>query len=370
MNRAVLILLLTVFMFAACAAQPPGGEETVVLLPVVPEAPQLQLARAAFDAWAHANRRTRNATFRLVQVGSVRSAARERFIVTIPSSWKGPNAIASRDAFMAEARELFDLAVRDARARSLGTPAAIPPVQTSIVTIPDRDSRDVRWAWTSRARVTHAAVVCDQSASGGGSACTPAAVLRVLDAWIPNSVAVGSSFRVWIVGRSIADARRVFTINTPDIPSVADRASYILGARNELAGALARHGTRTGSDVAGAITAAVTELAGRAGAKDLYVLSDLRLSAGPFTFDRDVPSPEVFVRWLVSERLLPNCRDVAITACGMHFRTTPGTATFDARRDAEVRAAWMAAFAAMRAASVEIRGTCETEGFIDQKGGV
>jgi len=368
MNRAALALLLSVF--AACAAQPPRVEETVVLLPVVPKAPQLQRARAAFDAWAHANRRTRNTTFRLVQVGSVRSAARERFVVTIPSSWKGPNAIASRDAFMAEAREIFELAVRDAHARSLGTPAANPPVQTSIVTIPDRDSRDVRWAWTSRAGVTHAAVVCDQSASGRRSACTSASVRRVLDAWLANGgLAAGSSFRVWIVGRSIADATRVFAIDTPDRPTIADRAVYLLGARNELAGALERHATSVGSDVAGGITAAVTELSGRAGAKELYVLSDLRLSAGPFSFDRDVPSPEAFVRWLASERLLPNCRDVAIIACGLHFRTTPGTATFDARRDAEVRAAWIAAFAAMHAASVEIRGACETERFIDQKGG-
>jgi hypothetical protein len=366
MNRAGLFLLVGVL--AGCAAQPPRVEETVVLLPVASEASDLQRARTTLHNWLHANRRTPNATFRLLQVGSARSAVRERFSVTIPPSWKGPNAVANRDAFVAQARELFDLAVREGDGRALGTPSAIPPLQTRVVTIPDRDSRDVQWTWTSRASVTHAAVLCDRSASGSGSACTPAAVLRVMDAWLPNGIAAGSSFRVWIVGRSIADATRVFTIDTPDLP-IADRVAYLLGARNELAGALARHAARAGSDVAGAMTAAVTELSGRAGAKELYVLSDLRLSAGPFSFDRDVPSPESFVRWLAAEQLLPNCRDVAITACGLHFRTTPGTATFDATRDAEVRAAWMAAFAAMHAASVEIRGTCETEGFIDQRGG-
>jgi hypothetical protein len=320
-----------------------------------------------FDEWLLANRRTRNATFRLLQVGHARSSGREWFAVTIPPSWKGSNAIVARDAFFAQARVLFDLALRDGHSRSLGSRASIVPIQTRIITIPDRDSRDVRWAWTSRTRVTHAAVVCDRSASAGDSACTPDAVLRAMDGWLSsNGIAAGGSFRVWIVGRSIADATSVFSIDTPD--PVADPAVYLLGARNELAGALARDVPR-GSDVTGAITAAVAELSGRRGRKALYVLSDLRLSAGPFSFDRRVPPTDEFVRWLTTEHLLPDCSDVAITACGLHFRTTPGTAAFDATRDAEVRAAWMAAFAAMRAASVEIRGACETERFIDLKGG-
>ncbi|HEX2062500.1 MAG TPA: hypothetical protein VHK90_17300 [Thermoanaerobaculia bacterium] len=365
MNRAALVLLLLV----ACAAPPPRVEETVVLLPVAPETAHLRRARIVFDEWLLANRRTRNATFRVLHVGEARSSGRERFAVTIPPSWKGTNAIAARDAFFAQAGELFDIALRDGRALSLGSRPSIAPVQTRIITIPDRDSRDVRWVWTSRARVTHAAVVCDRSPSAGRSACTPDAVLRAMDAWLAsNGIAAGVSFRVWIVGRSIGDATSVFIIDTPDLP-IADRAVYLLGARNEIAGALARDVPRVGSDVVGATTAAVAELTGRRGRKALYVLSDLRLSAGPFSFDRRVPPPDEFLRWLTAEHLLPDCSDVAITACGLHFRTTPGTATFDASSDAEVRAAWMAAFAAMRAASVEIRGACETERFIDPKGG-
>jgi hypothetical protein len=162
---------------------------------------------------------------------------------------------------------------------------------------------------------------------------------------------------VWVVGRSI-DARRVFAVESPD-GGIAQRAAYLLAARNELRLVVDQPRPDAGSDIAGAIAVAGSDLAAKRGAKRLVLLTDLRQAAGPWSFDDAVPAPRTFVRWLEAEHLLPDCSGIRVTACGVHFSTTPGgRRPFDARRDHDIRSVWTASFQAMRAASVEICDAC------------
>jgi len=326
-------------------------------------------ARAAFDAWVSVNSHTHGATFRLLEVGPSRSALRERLTVTVPAAW-GPNAVASRAAFAAQARELFNAAILGREARSLGTPALTPTAATSITVLPDLDSRGKRWTWTTPRRPSHTRVLCDVSASTVGVACTPEAGLHAFDAWLPGAMAPGSSFRVLLVGTSI-DARSIFDVEVPELP-LADRIGYLLGARSELADTLRQPHCCAGSNVVGALTVAVSELSDRRGDKNLVILSDMRECAGPWSFDRQrVPEPRAFVAWLRSQHLLPDCGGmIRVTVCGLHFGTTPGEKRFfRARDDSELRTLWTQVFRAMHVQSVAMCGACNADAFADPNGG-
>jgi hypothetical protein len=301
-----------------------------------------------------------------MQVGPTRADVHKRLVVTIPRSFGAPNAVANRKAFMARARELFDVAMRGNDAGSLGSPSAAGPTSVHIITIPDRDSRGVQWNWRETSDAAHVGVICDVSPSTSGIICTSQTLLHAIDNWLPEAVA-GASFRVWIVGKSI-DAKRIFLVESP-VEDSAQRAAYLLAARNELRHVLDEPQRNAGSDIAGAITVAVSDLASKRGTKRLFLPTDLRLTAGPWAFDNSVPQPREFTRWLDAERLLPDCRNIRITVCGVHFSTTPGERPFDARRDAEIRAVWAEAFRAMRAASVEICSVCDADAFRPHNGG-
>jgi hypothetical protein len=363
------VILLFAASLAACGAHPPRAEETAVLLQRAPRRADVVRAGAAFDTWVSVNSRIHGSIFRLLEVGPSRSALHERLTVTVPAAW-GANAVASRTAFAAQARELFAAAIGGREPRSLGTPAATPPAATSITVLPDLDSRGKRWTWTNSRRMSHARVLCDFSASTAGVACTPEAVLRKFDAWLPGATAPGSSFRVVLVGTSI-DAPTIFDLDVPEL-RLADRIGYLLGARSELTDTLRQPHCCAGSDVVGAIASAVSELGDRQGAKTLVILSDMRESAGPWSFDRHVPeSAPAFVSWLRSEHLLQDCGGaIRVTVCGLHFGTTPGEEhSFRASDDSELRTLWMQVFSAMHVQSIAMCGACDADTFADPNGG-
>ncbi len=330
MNRLIVFVLAA--SVVCCTAHSPHPEETAVLLPLAPSASDVHHAQAAFDTWVRSGR-IPGAGFRIIQVGPTRT-----------------------EAFMARARELFDIALRGNDAGALGSPALAAPPTVNVVTLPEHDSRGTRWTWDASRRASHTAVLCDVSPSTSGTACSAQYLVRALDTWLAETSG-GGSFQVWVVGRSI-DARRVFDVESPD-EGIAQRAAYLLSARNELRRVLDQPQPDAGSDIAGAIAVAVSDLAAKPGAKRLVLLTDLRQSAGPWSFEDAVPAPRTFVRWLEGEHLLPDCHGIRVTACGVHFSTTPGGGCpFDARRDHDIRSVWTASFQAMRAASVEICDAC------------
>jgi hypothetical protein len=366
MNRLLGVLL--VASLAACMAHPRRAEETAVLLPPAPSTSDIQRARATFDRWLGA--RVPGACFRVIQVGQTRTDVRERVAVTIPASFGAPNAVANRNAFMTRARELFDRALRGGDAGALGSPppSSLPAVH--VVTLPDHDSRGVPWHWDAAGGPSHAAVICDVSPSTSGSACSAGSLTGAMDAWLGSGAPAGASFQVWIVGRSI-DARRVFEIESLEDDGIANRAAYLLAARNELAHVLERPQPDAGSDIARAIAVAVSDLASKRGTKRLFLLTDLReIAASRWFFEDAVPSPREFVGWLENERLVPDCRGIRVNVCGAHFSTTPGAPPFDARRDHDIRSVWTAAFHAMHATSVEICDACGPDAFRAENGGM
>jgi hypothetical protein len=363
MNRLLGVLLAA--SIAACMPHPPRADETAVLLPPAPSTSDIQRARGTFDQWLGA--RVPGSCFRVIQVGQTRADVRERVAVTIPRSFGAPNAVANRYAFMTRARELFDTALRGDDAGTLGSPPPSAPAATHVVTLPDRDSRGIPWTWGA-ARPSHMAVICDVSPSTSGSACSGESLTGAMDAWLEEKASAGASFQVWIVGRSI-DARRVFEVESPD-DGIANRAAYLLAARNELVHILERPQPDAGSDIAGAIAVAVSDLASKRGTKRLFLLTDLReIAASRWSFEDAVPSPREFVGWLEKERLVPDCRGIRVNVCGVHFSTTPGAPPFDARRDHEIRSVWTAAFHAMHATSVEICDACGPDAFRAENGG-
>jgi hypothetical protein len=305
------------------------------------------------------------AAFRLYRAGSSRSDAQPICAAEIPSSWGAPNAVANKAAFIVRTRQAFRAALTATHTASVQAPAST--TSTTITVLPPLDSRGIRWTFSATGSPLHVATACDVSPSDAGVACTTSTLVQSYDAWVSRGAVVGSTFRVWIVGADIGSAQQAFEVTTPDLP-LADRVAVLLAARQELASILARTPPRAGSAVAETLTAAITDLAGRRGAKRLYVLSDMRqTTAGMWAFDQRIPASRTFVEWLASERLLPDGHEIAIQVCGLHFAPAPGHASFDARRAVELKEVWGSAFSAMGAASVAIHGECDAETFTNQE---
>lgn len=366
MNRATIVLLVAT-VFGCAAGTPDRSQETTVVLAAIPTAGEQQQIVVAFDAWLDAHLRTPDATFRLLQAGRDRVSARTPFVAVIPRSWGAPNAVANRGAFVARQRQLLRAVVAGRPAPNL--PLLVPASPSPhIVTLPVLDSRGVRWVWRSNGAPSHAANVCDVSPSAAGIACTPQSLVHSFDRWVPSALPVGSTFRVWTVGTTISNAMCAYSVQTPELP-LAERITFLLSARNELAHLFERLPPHAGSAVAEAMTVAVADLATRRGTKRLHVASDLRQTSGPWAFDRRVPTANAFVRWLAAERLLPDCGSIVVSICGAHFGAAPRHPPFDARHGAELRSVWTRALAEMHVASVDICSECDAEAFLNHGGG-
>jgi hypothetical protein len=343
----------------SCTMPPRRAEAVTVLLARIPLREEQDRTRVELDTWLTRGLRTPGASFVVLQAGSDRRSATTIFSAVVPASWGAPNAVANRERFAATARRELAQAFSGGRT----APSTVARGTSSrLVTLPELDSRGVRWTWITPATPVHDAILCDVSPSAAGVSCTSASLLHAFDAWAPRALTPGATLRGWIVGTSVSTATCVFAVETPDLP-IAERAAYLLGARQELARALDHVPPHAGSAVAEALTVAVTDLAGRGGAKELRVLSDLRQSSGPWTFDRAVPSPREFARWLAAERLLPNCTGITVSICGLHFGETPNYLPFTAREAALVRDVWTNAFAAMHAQVVGMCSECDANAF-------
>jgi hypothetical protein len=361
MSRAFIAAAFALVVMACTAPVTHRGQETAVLLPVATTAADQEQATAEFERWAEASIRTPGAVFRLLQAGRDRRGARVRFVAAVPRTWRS-NAVANRAAFVARERQLFRTAMIDPNAVSTnGTRGAASP---HLVVLPTLDSRGLQWTWPAPEGPSHAVDVCDASPSDLGIACTSRSLLYTYDAWLPSALAVGSTFRIWIVGTTISNAACTFAVQTPELP-VADRVAYLMSAREEIAHIFDHLPPHVGSAVIESMSVAVADLATRRGTKRLHVLSDLRETSGPWAFDRQVPAPGAFCRWLAAERLLPDCRSITVTICGVHFGAAPRRPPFDARRDANLRAVWAQVLAAMHVASAEICGECDAEAFMN-----
>jgi hypothetical protein len=359
----MMLLLLGLLGCGVPAVQQPV--ETCVVVPVQPSPVDLREATDAFERWVETSVRTPGAIFRVLRLGRARAGVQTAFVEVVPQSWGAPNAVANKRAFVTRIRQRFRELI--ARSGAGAVNVVLPPTSKATVEVlPRMDSRGMRWTWNAGPKA-HTATVCDVSPSVQGSACTPASLLESYDVWASQAITVGSSYRVWIVGASIATAKETFEIDTPDLLAT-DRIAYLLSARNELEDLFNPLPAHTGSAVAGAITAAVSDLAPRRGVKTLRILSDLRETSDAWAFDQRVPEPQAFVGWLASERLLPDCRGIAISVCGLHYTSAEGQPPFDARRGAEIRDVWTEALSAMHPRALRMCGACDAEAFSNDGG--
>jgi hypothetical protein len=318
-----------------------------------------------FDRWLPRSVRTPGASFEVLEAGSDRNSATARFSAVIPRSWGAPNAAAHRERFCTEARQRLQRAFLRQGTAVAAVPLSTGEASPRLMTLPELDSRGMRWTWNAPSAPVHEAVICDVSPSAAGRSCTDASLLHAYDGWAGRALTTGSTLHIWVVGRSISTASCMLAVETPDL-SLAGRAAYLLGARHEVAAALRAGPPCAGSAVAETIAVAVADLASRAGAKDLRVLSDLRQTSGPWSFDRRVPTAPEFLRWLAAEHLLPDCTGISVAVCGLHFHDTPTFPAFSARQGDQVRRVWELAFAAMHARVRTVCSACDAAAFFDE----
>jgi hypothetical protein len=361
MTKTCLGLTLIVAALACVGpAVRPAGEMALVL-PRLPLPAELEKASVAFEDWLRASVRQPGTVFRVLRVGADRYGVQTAFLSNVPQSW-GSNAVAKRDAFAVRERARFRAFIvgRSIPVLRIGPVAA---GRTQLTILPSLDSRGRSWTFEESTVPSHTATLCDRSPSAAGIACSATSLGYSYDAWLPGALARGSTFCVWIIGKDADTTTRIFEVRTPDLPR-AERVAYLLSARNELASLMAATPRGAGSAVAEAITVAVLDLAPRGGQRALWILSDLRQTSGPWAFDRRVPEPRAFLRWVKDERLLPACPGIEITACGLHFSTTDRRAPFDVRRGVAVRELWSAALALMRPrTAAAIFSACDADAF-------
>lgn len=355
-------LLITALVALGCAPPRAKNENLAILLAAPATRSEREAVRVQFADWLSHSVRTPGATFEVLEAGCERGQTSLLFAAVIPASWGAPNAVANRQRFVATMQRDVVVAMQGGRPRHYDVASPSP----RLVTLPTLDSRGARWQWIQPSGRVHHAILCDVSPSATGVSCTPASLLHAVDAWVVHGLAPRSTLRVWIVGTSVSTVRPVFVVDTPELP-IAERAAYLLGARRELARVLEHASPYAGSAIAEALAVAATDLASRDGAKVLRILSDLRQSSGPWTFDRAVPPPHEFVRWLAAERLLSNCDGIVVSLCGIHFGATPKYPPFTARQGALVRDVWTHALTAMHARVLGMCSECDAEAF--QTGG-
>ena len=361
--RKMFIGTLLLISLLGCGAPAARSGETALVLPLVALPAETQQATVAFDDWLVASVRLPGAVFRVLRAGADRGGAHTVFVSIVPQSW-GSNAVAKRDAFAGGERGRFRAFVAG---RTIPIPRMIPAAERSQVTVlPPLDSRGRRWTWRDGKVPSHTAALCDRSPSATGIACTATSLRYSYDAWLPGAFASGSSFHVWIIGKDASTTTRMFEVHTPELP-MADRLAYLVSARNELARFTDFNPPGAGSAVAEAITVVALDLVGRRGKHSLWILSDLRQTSGPWAFDRRVPTASAFLRWLKDERLLPQCPDMNVSVCGLHFTTTDNRMPFDVRRGIALRELWTAAFAVMRPRAVAICSECDANAFTNQE---
>lgn len=317
-----------------------------------------------FNEWIGEAVSRPHSTFTIWQVGENRKDSHLYFRACVPETW-GPGVMEAKAAFVKAVRE--KVSARHAgslvgeRCSASGSPTTgIQRIRVLGIgsNMPDNWKR-----LSSQPEATkplHTAIVCDRSSSTLGIACNPDGLIGAFDQWLAESgVAKGASISLYIVGSSRDTTKRAFTLRVPDT-ELGERFSFILGARAELNPALATDAGPNASALAEAISVAVNELRERKGRYRMIVLSDSRqFTPGVWNFERSIPTPEGFIKWLKETNLSVNLNNVAVIACGLHNQRGPGARAFDGTHSKLVRDTWEHSFRAMGATDVTMLATCE-----------
>jgi hypothetical protein len=334
------------WLLVGCGARPPREPAHAAVVCVEQACTAEGLERAsAFERWARPALHRKGSTFSIWEVTG--GEPHRSFAACIPEQW-GAQVTRAMAAFLREGRD---------RAAQGGEvlPAGCGREQPIVAELLLLDGKQRRLLRPSPAPL-QLAVVCDRSDSTLGVACDAARLLPIFDDWIARSGgSAGSSFTLVGVGHT-RDSAEILLRAVASEPSAPERVARLVVARSRIARAL--ENAPDGSAIAEATSVAAEELSHARGDRELLVLSDLRqVTRGFWNFEVEVPAPASFVRWLTDRQLLVRL-DASVKVCGFHHRRAPGARPFDARLSNAVKAAWAAAFGAMKVRKVELSGDC------------
>ena len=324
-------------------------------------------AVAAFDAWIsdHQALYRAGSTFSVWLAGNTRTAYSCRSVVRIPTSW-GANVLGTKARFVQTARGLIEdgfISGTTARWPEDAAPPGVSDPGTHRVYLLSKDGMVPLEAWRPiagpAAEALHTAVICDRSSSARDH-YSSGDLASAFDAWIVEGHAVsGATFTVYQMGRSYDTTVKVYEATVPPF-FAGQKAAFLLGARKELEQVLPHKTGENASAVAEAIALAARELREKPGRYQLLLFSDLRqYTPGVLNFEEIIPTAEEFIPWLKTEGLLADLKNIPVTVCGVHNQSGPGTASFNAKRAAQLRKTWEATFHSMGVAGVRIYSTTQ-----------
>ena len=194
-------------------------------------------------------------------------------------------------------------------------------------------------------------VVCDRSSSGGGISCSDESVSAAFEAWAIKAMETRKgNFAILIVGRDISDVQTFISILAPRIqdlhpPLSQSRRRWTQKALAELQAKPLPQKERNeaASAIVDAIYAASFRLSGLEGEKRIIVASDLREIDSHHNFEKRVPEPDEFLRWLRSLPSKPDLQGTTLTACGFHT-SAPSGSKLSATALIKIRQLWAAVF--------------------------
>ncbi len=305
----------------------------------------LEVRRRVLQEWAYAALHAPGSTFTLWAAGETRNSHRRFFKVHVPPAW----GVGGSNAYLNDALAL----VTSNGGELFGErAAAIPPGATE--TVEERRLLLLSRSGAAREHVDAEAprglrqvsVVCDLSNSTLAGACSEARLTALYEDFLDAAPGAGSTLTIWSPDKSRSTTEKLWSLEVPSLPSPRLHA-YLAGAGRELTGLVPETLDR-GSAIAEAISVAVEDLLLRPGDRWLVVLSDMRqYRRGQQNFERSVPQPGKFVKWLEREKLLVDASGVRLLVHGLHHQTGPDAPDFSARDAAQLVETWEAAFAAM-----------------------
>ena len=208
-------------------------------------------------------------------------------------------------------------------------------------------------------------LLCDNTTS---SHCDERGVRKAAQSFLKDLVP-GSRFTVMTVACTSDQVETVYEISIPPrwgSGAAQKRRAWLEAEERHLEALRLRRPERC-SGIIGAVWRASRFLdeSGRP-VKGLFIDSDLREVSpelGPgINFEKNVPSPEVFLAKIKEKNLLPDLRGVQVILYGVHDEASPDSRRWTSQQATALRAAWVAAFSAMGVNKIEFRATTPWEG--------
>ena len=318
----------------------------------------------ALERWQTRVTHLPGSTFTVWLSGTDRLAGRPVVVACVPETW-GANVRQQKARFWQQVGQAVQAEIAP-ESHAVRFP---PDCRTPASFVGDHSVEILAGDKTNPGKITlpagtqpfNVGVVCDRSDSGRGHGCQSESVGLIYDHWLrQGGLTLGSTFLAYTVGRSRSSASLLLT-TTALGQSPGQVATALMGARAELERALATPVEKAGSAIAQAVDVVSRRLKEAPGTYLLVVLSDLRqLTPKRHDFEKRIPAPKNFLRWLRYHRLLPDLTNVRVVACGLHHgsRPRPKSPAFKASHASRIEQVWQEVFSTAGSPSVVLLSSC------------